>query len=127
MDRYYSDYFNDIGIGRHEVMKYGIKINLYTDNQGLLKAVNNLINFTSGNVVHTRQAELENDNMTTIFDGRVAEIHFDNDNDRAVMVNDLRGLSGMIHACEKPSKIIGFNFNHAENQSCELTDIYEAV
>ncbi len=107
-------------------MFLAIKVNLYTKNQGLLIAVKQILNNSDFLYLNTKNVELESADLTEIFKGVSAELHFEDDGKRMNAVTALRGLEGMIHACKSPeSKIKGFNFNHAENESCELTEIYE--
>lgn len=107
-------------------MIHSLDINILTNNQGLLNAVNNQLPTKTDSRIWDSEYVLhegEEDGIKYIR----GHIRFHNDNDRLGVVTALRGLSGMIHACEEGSYLKGHNCYHDENKPCNNVVIYEVV
>ena len=97
---------------------YSISININSNNQGILTAVKNVIPLGDDPIVVEGGCNFHSgDNFFT------ADIQFKEKVDRDDVLQTIKGLNGVIHACLSGSEVIGYIQNHAEGLPCEAETI----
>ena len=103
-----------------------IKIHINSDNQGLLNAVKNVIPAINSPIVDPEGYNIQEGILIPFdFSFFMADIQFKEEIDRDTVLQNIKGLNGIINGCLSGSKIVGYINNHEEGLSCEQETILE--
>ena len=100
-------------------MKYSINFYIKTDKNGIRDAVKQLIPDVDDSRVWNGKSitsDAPDEDGVMVFKGSVC---FDTKSGRDGVLNSIKGLAGVIHACESGSFVRGFKYNYDEDKSCE--------
>lgn len=108
---------------------YSIKVHINSDNQGILTAVKNIIPDIDSPIVNPKYYNIQEGTLYPSVDCLffMADIQFNDKVDRDTILQSIKGLDGVIHACLPGSKVIGYINKHDEGLSCEQETILEKL
>ena len=107
---------------------YSLRVHINSDNQGILIAVKNVIPAIDNSIVEPEGYNIQEGVLNpSDFHFFMADIQFKARVDRDLVLQTIKGLTGIINACLPGSKIIGYINNHAEGLPCEQETILEKI
>jgi len=109
-------------------MFYSIKVHINSNDQGVLNAIKNVIPAADDPIVDPQEYNIQ-EGILSPFDYNffLAHIQFKEEIDRDTILDSIKGLNGIIHACLPGSQVIGYIHKHAENLPCEQETILEKI
>ena len=105
---------------------YSIKVHINSDNQGILNAVKNVIPSIDDPVIATDGLNIQEGDILGV-NYFMADIQFNEEVDRDIALQSIKGLDGIINGCLSGSKVIGYIQKHGEGLSCEQETILEKI
>lgn len=107
-------------------MIYSIKIHINSNNQGLINAVKNIIPSIDDPIVNPIKYNIKEGILSPFdFNFFMADIQFNDRVNRDIVLQNIKGLTGIIDACLSGSKVIGYIHKHDDGLSCEQETILE--